>query len=222
MIHARGLRYAPGGAVLLDGFDLDLALGGTTAVVGPSGCGKSTLLRLLAGLRPLDGGTIEGVPARRAFVFQDPALLPWLSLRANVALPGRFGPIGDVDGALRRVGLAEHAHKLPAQLSGGQRMRASLARALVARPEIVFLDEAFAGLDAPTRASVQQEFLALRDEHRWTVVMVTHDLQDAVRLADRAIAVGGPPLRILADLPVAMPTPGSAPLGERLGAVAPR
>jgi ABC-type nitrate/sulfonate/bicarbonate transport system ATPase subunit len=201
LISATDLRYSPGGHVLLDGFDLELVAGSITALVGPSGCGKSTLLRVLAGLRPFEG-RVDGMPARKAFVFQDAALLPWLTLRENVALPGRFGEVGDVDGAIRRVGLAEHAEKLPRVLSGGQRMRASLARALVARPEIVFLDEAFTGLDGTTRASVQREFSALQREHGWTVLMVTHELEDAVRMCERVVAVDGPPLRVRADLAV--------------------
>jgi ABC-type nitrate/sulfonate/bicarbonate transport system ATPase subunit len=201
VIRATGLCYAPGGHVLLDGFDLELTPGSFTALVGPSGCGKSTLLRVLAGLRPF-AGRVEGMPARKAFVFQDAALLPWLTLRENVALPGRFGEVGDVDGAIRRVGLTDHAGKLPRVLSGGQRMRASLARALVARPEIVFLDEAFTGLDGTTRGLVQREFAELQREHGWTVLMVTHELEDAVRLCDRVVAVDGPPLQVRADLPV--------------------
>lgn len=199
MIRLAGVRYAPGGRVLLDGFDLELAAGSFTALVGPSGCGKSTLLRLVAGLRAPDGGTVDGVPARKAMVFQDPALLPWLDVRANVALPGRYGPIGDVDAALSRVGLAAHARALPATLSGGQRMRVSLARALVARPELVLLDEPFAALDGVTRRAVQAAFLELRAEERWTVLLVTHELEDAFRLADRVLALDGPPLRVLRD-----------------------
>lgn len=207
MIRLEGVRWAPDGAAVLDGFDLAIEPGRVTAIVGPSGCGKSSLLRLVAGLRPPDAGRVVGVPARKAFVFQDAALLPWLSLRANVALPGRFGPIGDVDDALARVGLARHADKLPAALSGGQRMRGSLARALVARPEIVLLDEAFAALDGITRASVQREFAALQAEHAWTVLLVTHELADAVALSDRVVAVDGPPLRVRADVPVPLPRP---------------
>lgn len=199
MIRLAGVRYAPGGRALLDGFDLELAPGGFTALVGPSGCGKSTLLRLVAGLRAPDAGRVDGVPARKAMVFQDPALLPWLDVRANVALPGRYGPIGDVDAALSRVGLAAHARALPATLSGGQRMRVSLARALVARPELVLLDEPFAALDGVTRRAVQAAFLELRAAERWTVLMVTHELEDAFRLADRVLALDGPPLRVLRD-----------------------
>ncbi len=201
------VRYAPEGAALVDGLDLEFEMGAITAIVGRSGCGKSTLLRLVAGLRPLDGGKISGVPRRKSFVFQDAALLPWLNLRANVAIPGTFGPIGDIDVALAKVGLTEHAGKLPSALSGGQRMRASLARALVAQPELVLLDEAFAALDSMTRRSVQQAFLALQASEKWTVILVTHELDDAVLLADRVVAVDGPPLRVLLDLPVPLARP---------------
>ena len=207
MIRLDGVTWAPDGQRVLDGFDLALEPGRITAIVGPSGCGKSSLLRLLAGLRPPDRGQVSGVPARKAFVFQDAALLPWLTLLENVALPGRFGPIGSAKDALTQVGLADHAGKLPGPLSGGQRMRGSIARALVARPEIVFLDEAFSALDGLTRLAVQREFLGLQAVYGWTVVMVTHELSDAVRLSDRVIAVSGPPLRICADLPVALGRP---------------
>lgn len=213
-LNLTGLVYRPNGQPILDGYSLQIATGSIVAIVGRSGCGKSTLLRLIAGLRPLDGGQISGVPARRAFVFQDAALLPWRTARENVALPGEFGPISDVDAALSRVGLSEHAHKLPAALSGGQRMRVSLARALVSRPEVVFLDEAFAALDGLTRRAVQQEFLTLHAEHRWTVILVTHELEDAVWLADRVIAVDGPPLHTLLDLTIERPRPRT--LGDPL------
>lgn len=205
MIHVERVGYAPGGRVLLDGFDLTITPGAITALVGPSGCGKSTLLRLVAGLRAPEGGSIRGVPARKAFVFQDAALLPWLDTRANVALPGRYGPIGDVDAALAAVGLTAQSRQLPATLSGGQRMRASIARALVSTPELVLLDEAFSALDGVTRRAVQETFLSLQARHGWTVLLVTHELDDAARLADRVVALAGPPLRVVADLPV--PTP---------------
>lgn len=199
--------YAPEGQPILERFGLELALGQATAIVGRSGCGKSTLLRVLAGLRPLHAGAVADVPARKSFVFQDAALLPWLTLRQNVALPGRFGKAGDVAAAMAEVDLVEHAEKLPRALSGGQRMRASLARALVAEPELVLLDEAFAALDGMTRRAVQRSFLRLAEAHAWTVVMVTHELEDAVRLADRVIAVDGPPLRVIADMPIPLGRP---------------
>lgn len=223
MIRLDGVSWSPDGTPVLAGLDLTLEEGRVTAIVGPSGCGKSSLLRILAGLRAPDSGRVTGVPARKAFVFQDPALLPWLTLRENVALPGRFGPVGNVDDALARVGLDAHAGKLPAALSGGQRMRGSLARALVARPELVLLDEAFASLDGLTRAAVQREFLALQAEHGWTVVMVTHELTDAVGLSDRVIAVSGPPVVVRADLAIPFPRPRDPtflpPLVARLEAV---
>jgi ABC-type nitrate/sulfonate/bicarbonate transport system ATPase subunit len=206
VIALQAVRWSPPGTpgapgrLLLDGFDLTLATGKVTAILGPSGCGKSTLVRLLAGLRVPDAGTIAGLPERKAMVFQDAALLPWRTLRENVALPGEFGPIGDVDEALAAVGLTEHAEKLPRQLSGGQRMRGSLARALVARAELVLLDEAFGALDGLTRASVQDAVEALSRAQGWTVVMVTHEPADAARLADRIVLVDGPPLRVVADM----------------------
>lgn len=205
----RGVSWAPepGATPILSGLDLELPDGQVTALVGRSGCGKSSLLRLLAGLRAPTAGTITGVPDRKAFVFQDAALLPWLSLRENVALPGRFGPIGDVDAAIERVGLTAHAEKLPGALSGGQRMRASLARALVSRPALVLLDEAFSALDGMTRRAVQRAFLELREEAGWTVILVTHELEDAVYLSDRVIAVDGPPLRVLGTVEVDLPRP---------------
>lgn len=186
-----------------------------TALVGASGCGKSTLLRLLAGLRSPTAGAINGVPERRAFVFQDHALLPWLTLAENVALPGRYRdrrplPVDpssprsdDVSGILGRLGLAGHARKLLHELSGGQRMRGSIARALYSQPQIVFLDEAFSALDGITRRAVQGDFVRVARGEGWTVVWVTHDLGEALAVADRVVAFQGPPLRVVLDRRVA-------------------
>jgi NitT/TauT family transport system ATP-binding protein len=209
-------HHAPGGFPVLQHFSLSLDPGSITALVGPSGCGKSSLLRILAGLRQLDHGQVEGVPRAKAFVFQDAALLPWRSARENVALLEKFMPIGNPDEALARVGLADHAHKLPAQLSGGQRMRVSLARVLVARPELVLLDEAFGALDGLTRRSVQRIFTKLAEQNRWTVVMVTHEPEDAMLLADRVLVVEGPALRVRADRPVLTQRPRNIPDPEVL------
>ncbi len=201
-IRITNLGYTPGGNVILDGFDLELARGGTTAFVGASGCGKSTLLRLIAGLRTPTAGQVVGTPERRAYVFQDHALLPWLTLAQNVMLPGRYraGTAADPAPILARLGLTEHAQKLPHALSGGQRMRGSIARALYAAPEIVFLDEAFSALDGITRAAVQADFQQVAAAEGWTVLMVTHDLLEATTMADRVVALRGPPLRVVYDV----------------------
>ncbi len=210
-VSLRGATWGPGGTPILDRFDLEVASGTITALLGPSGCGKSSLLRVIAGLRPLSAGTVERAAARVSFVFQDPSLLPWRTVRQNVALPAEFGPVGGVDAAIAAVGLAAHADKLPAALSGGQRMRASLARALVSRPDLLLLDEPFAALDHATRAEMQALVLQAHAETGCTVVLVTHDVPDAARLADRVLLVEGPPLRVRRDLAVAAPRPRSAP-----------
>ena len=197
------------GAAIIDDLTLELEPGSITALLGPSGCGKSSLLRLLAGLRTPDGGAITGLPDRRAFVFQDACLLPWATVQDNVSLAAQVTGIDhrrsqmrqlSVD-ALQQLGLGLHAGLLPARLSGGQRMRASLARALVSNPQIVFLDEAFSSLDAQTRHVTRQLFLRLAAQHRWTVVMVTHDGEDATLMADRILQLEGPPLRVRSDTP---------------------
>lgn len=209
MIAVRGLRWSPGRTVVFDGLNLDLHPGRFTAIVGRSGCGKSSLLRFVAGVRTPDAGTVTGVPPARGFVFQDPALLPWRTLWENACLPAQLGAAASdpvaVAGVLARVGLAEHAHKLPAALSGGQRMRASLARALLSRPEVLFMDEALAALDGATRRDVVDVVTGLGPG--LTVLLVTHDLADAARLADRVLVVDGPPFHVLADVAVTAPRP---------------
>lgn len=177
---------------------LDLAVeeGEIFVLLGPSGCGKSTLLRILAGLDHLSGGavTFAGANGRgRAvgIVFQDPLLLPWLTVRENVALSLGFRanrharPGEPVEHILHRFGLAEVADAYPDELSGGQAQRASLARAIVRRPRILLLDEPFAALDPRTRAALQDWLLALVREQDLTVVLVTHDVDEALYLGDR-------------------------------------
>ncbi|MFJ9855090.1 ABC transporter ATP-binding protein [Streptomyces sp. NPDC101150] len=207
---AHGVRLAVAGAVLgrpgapvLHGLDLEIAPGEILTVVGPSGCGKSTLLRTLAGLLPLlggrlsqDGGPVEGPGADRALVFQEDALLPWRTLRANVELPlairgvARAERRARADDWLARVGLTEHAGRLPHHVSGGQRQRAQLARALAGRPRAVLMDEPFGALDAQTRSGMQQLLVtALRGTHA-TVVFVTHDVDEALFLGDRVALLG--------------------------------
>jgi ABC-type nitrate/sulfonate/bicarbonate transport system ATPase subunit len=201
---------------LLDHFDLHLAPGKVTAIVGPSGCGKSTLLKLAAGLLQPTGGRVDAgadAPGERAYVFQAPTLLPWRTVADNVGLPldicapDAATRTERIRSALERVELDDALDKLPHQLSGGMQMRASLARALVTRPKLLLLDEPFSALDAATRRRVQQVFARAWTAAGATVVMVTHDIDEAVLLADRVVAVGGRPLTVRHDLGVNLPKP---------------
>ncbi|MFI7354467.1 ABC transporter ATP-binding protein [Streptomyces avidinii] len=191
------------GNVVLDGVDLTVGEGEVLTVVGPSGCGKSTLLRTLAGLLAPLGGTVEqdgfpvsGPDAARTLVFQDDALLPWRTVRANVELPlairgaARAARRRTADEWLERVGLAGHADKFPHQLSGGQRQRVQLARALAARPRAVLMDEPFGALDAQTRAEMQDLLVDVLAGTGATVVFVTHDVDEALFLGDRVALLG--------------------------------
>jgi len=191
---------------VLHGIDLDIAAAETVAVVGPSGCGKSTLLRLVAGLDTPDAGTVAvgsravtDVDDRVAVVFQQARLLPWLTLAGNVALGATrrrrtdrsAGSRAEVRDLLDRVGLAGFADARPATVSGGMARRAAIARALIARPGVLLLDEPFAALDALTRLTMQDFVGELTAALGTTVVLVTHDVDEALRLADR-VAVLGP------------------------------
>lgn len=190
---------------VLDGLNLEIPHGQFLATVGRSGSGKSTLLRLLAGLDRPDAGTISA-DDRLAVAFQEPRLLPWLTVAGNVGfgLP-RAGRAETVGRALSEVGLSDRSRAWPLTLSGGQAQRASLARAVVRDPQLVLLDEPFGALDALTRIEAQNLVARLAAEHDWTVVMVTHDVTEALRLADRVVVLGEG--RIIADVDV----PGDGP-----------
>lgn len=199
--------YQPGRGVLR-GLDLSIVPGEFVALLGRSGAGKSTLLRILAGLDPEYLGDVL-VPERRAVVFQEPRLIPWQKVLANVVLGLRPGPDGraglrqrSVD-ALSEVGLAGHARAWPATLSGGEAQRVALARALVREPQLMLLDEPFGALDALTRTRMHTLLQALCARHRPAVLLVTHDVQEAVMLADRAVVLTEG--RISLDMPVALP-----------------
>lgn len=198
----RGLRKTYPGAVApaLDGVDLTVRNGETLAVLGPSGSGKSTLLRAIAGLEPLDGGTIEfGNPDERlAVVFQAPGLFPWLSVRQNIALGGRYRRNRDrfdesrVEELLGILGLTELAHTPVQELSGGQAQRVSVGRALAIRPDVLLLDEPFSALDPATRGDLQLWLRNLAAELELTVFLVTHDVEEALTLGDRIGFFAGP------------------------------
>ncbi|MEU0436509.1 ABC transporter ATP-binding protein [Streptomyces sp. NPDC006290] len=178
-----------GDRVVLDRLDLTIADEELVVLLGPSGCGKSTLLRLLAGLDRPDGGRVE-VPAKRAIVFQADRLLPWQRVLRNVTL-GLHGPDADQRAldVLAEVGLSGRERAWPKELSGGEAQRASLARALVSEPELVLLDEPFAALDAITRLRMHDLVRALRSKHHAAMLLVTHDVDEAIALADRVVVM---------------------------------
>jgi NitT/TauT family transport system ATP-binding protein len=198
-----------GGVVALDGMNLGVAPGEFVAILGPSGCGKSTLLRVIAGLDQPTSGEVEARHGGRiAYVFQDAHLLPWRDVLRNVALPlelrgaPRDERVSRATRAIEAVGLTEFAHKYPAQLSGGMRMRVSLARALVTDPQILLLDEPFAALDEITRAQLDQQLRRLWIDRRMTVLFVTHSITEAAFLADRAVVMTRRPGRVIVDTPI--------------------
>jgi len=208
------VRYAwSGQPPLLRDFSLDIQPGAITAIVGPSGSGKSTLLRLAAHLLSPAEGRVEAASERTAFVFQSPNLLPWRTVRDNVALPlqlqgtPRAQRRQQAEAILARVGLADAGGALPGALSGGMKMRASLARALVTEPGALLMDEPFSSLDTFTRRQMHAEFLGLWQRARPTVLLVTHDLEEATLLADRVVLVAGRPLQVVRDDAVPLPRP---------------
>jgi sulfonate transport system ATP-binding protein len=209
--------YADGTKALSD-VTLSVAQGEILAIVGGSGCGKTTLLRLVAGLDQASAGRIvvdgEAITAPHPFVgiaFQESRLLPWLSVQDNVAFGIADLPRAErearVADALARVHLAEHAKRWPRELSGGQQQRVSIARALVAGPRVLLLDEPYSALDAFTRASLHEHLLALWEASRPTVVIVTHDVEEAVALADRVVVMRPRPGRVFETITVSAERP---------------
>ena len=201
----RGLSRAFGGRVVLDGVDLDIAPGEFVAMLGVSGTGKSTLLRALAGLDRDVTGELS-VPGPVAVAVQEPRLLPWRRVLANVALGLRVPDADAVAGrALEEVGLTERAGAWPLTLSGGEAQRAALARALVREPSLLLLDEPFSALDALTRIAMHRLVLRLWERHRPAVLLVTHDVDEALILADRVLVLASG--RIVFSGPVEVPRP---------------
>jgi NitT/TauT family transport system ATP-binding protein len=192
-------------------------------IAGPSGCGKSTLLRVMMGLLPPTSGTVldrgrplAGVNLGAAMVFQSFALLPWLTVQANVELGPRARDLSEEDARRRaafyldKVGLDGYEEAYPAELSGGMKQRAGLARALAVEPDVLFMDEPFAGLDPLTSANLREEVLTLwsdQDLPVRTVVMVTHIIEEAVLMADRVLVLSPRPGRVAADLPIPLERP---------------
>src|ERR1700691_4587831 len=197
----------PNGVHALGGVSLDVELGEIVAVIGGSGCGKSTLLRAVGGLDPasegvvtLDGERITAPHEKIGIIFQEPRLLPWLKVAGNVGFGLGERPRSEraerVAAALKRVGLADKAGVWPRELSGGQAQRVAIARALVPRPEVLLLDEPFSALDAFTRTDLQDHLLGLWADFKPTLILVTHDVDEAIVLADRVMVMRPRPGRI--------------------------
>lgn len=223
----RGVRKVfDGGVPAVDGIDLSISPGEFLAILGPSGCGKSTLLRLIARLdRPTDGTITRDHSqpsaddrSEIAYVFQDAYLLPWRNLLRNVALPLELMHVNKAERldaarkAIEQVGLADAITRYPAQLSGGMRMRASLARALVTRPKLLLLDEPFAALDEITRSRLDEQLRQLWIDTGATVLFVTHSVSEAAFLADRAVVLTKRPARVVIDIPIDLPRDRNAEL----------
>jgi sulfonate transport system ATP-binding protein len=209
--------FAPNVAAIAD-LSLEVAPGEIVALVGSSGCGKTTLLRLVAGLdAPTRGAvSLEGEPIHAphpaiGVVFQEPRLLPWLTVAQNVGFGLTDRSAAErhdrVDAALLRVGLAGYGERWPRELSGGQAQRVSIIRALVTEPKVLLMDEPFSALDALTRASLHDHLLGLWEAQRPTLLLVTHDVEEAVVLADRAVVMQPRPGRVFADIPLHLPRP---------------
>jgi NitT/TauT family transport system ATP-binding protein len=205
------------GTVALQDLNLEIPEAQFISLVGASGCGKSTVLRLIAGLGKVSSGSIDwGIPqiARKlAFVFQDAALMPWANVRENIRLPLKLAGISKqeaqplVQQVLALVGLTDFADSYPRQLSGGMKMRVSIARALVTQPNILLMDEPFGALDEITRSKLNSDLLDLWQKYRWTVVFVTHNIYEAVYLSNRVLVMGTNPGRVVADIEIDTPLP---------------
>ena len=211
------------GTVALSDVDLDVAHGEFVSLIGPSGCGKSTLLRLIAGLGQVSSGTIESPLSRRdargepirdlGFVFQDPTLMPWATVADNVYLPLKLSGVGRraakprIEEALAMVKLGSFAQAYSRELSGGMKMRAAIARALVVEPKVLLMDEPFAALDEITRFRLNNDLLRLWQEQRWTVVFVTHSVFESVYLSNRIVVMSSRPGRIVGEVEIDAPYP---------------
>jgi NitT/TauT family transport system ATP-binding protein len=206
------------GTVALDGFDLDIRKGEFVSLLGPSGCGKSTALRIIAGLSAASAGAVEWRDGRQSagrlgFVFQEPTLMPWADVAANVRLPLKLAHADDTSSraavaqALEQVGLADFAAAFPRELSGGMKMRTSIARALVTEPPLLLMDEPFAALDEITRFKLNNDLLALWRMIERTVVFVTHSVFESVYLSQRIVVMTARPGRVYTEIVIDAPYP---------------
>ena len=200
----------------LDRVSLDVAPGEFVCLLGASGCGKSTLLNLIVGLYEITSGTIDVGGRRVALVFQEPALFPWLTVQKNVELGMRFRGVPAAERRqkalelLRLVHLDTFAERRPHELSGGMRQRVAIARALAQEADVLLMDEPFGALDAMTRDVLHDELEAIWSRTAMTIVFVTHNVREAVRLGDRVVLLSSRPGRVVAEFPIGIPRPRSA------------
>jgi NitT/TauT family transport system ATP-binding protein len=214
-------RYG-NGMLALENMNLVVGQHEFVSFLGPSGCGKSTALKMIAGLSPISSGHIawedeeesEGAGGSKiSFVFQEPTLMPWATVFDNVWLPLRLAGLsrvsarGDVEAALATVGLSQFAQVYPRELSGGMKMRVSIARAMITRPRLLLMDEPFAALDEMTRVKLNNDTLALWAMHQFTAIFVTHSVYEAVYLSRRIVVMAARPGRVVAEIAVDEPYP---------------
>lgn len=205
------------GTVALQDMNLEIAASEFISLVGPSGCGKSTVLRIIAGLGRMNSGSIEWGAQRShhklAYVFQESALMPWATVVDNVLLPLKLAKIpkpeaiAAVEEAISLVGLQGFEQAYPRELSGGMKMRVSIARALVTKPDVLLMDEPFGALDEMTRSKLNSDLLHLWSQLRWTVIFVTHNIYESVYLANRVVVMAARPGRVVAEVSIDAPYP---------------
>lgn len=218
VVSLRGVgKTFPNGVTALAGLDLDVQTGETLTLLGPSGCGKSTALRLIAGLAAPSAGAIswgdEEARKNIGFVFQEPNLLPWASVFDNVFLPLRLAGVSRAEAeplvmqALAGVGLADFAKALPRELSGGMKMRCSIARAIITKPALVLMDEPFAALDEVTRLELNDSLVALKRQLGATIIFVTHSVYESVFLSTRIVVMSRARGRVVEEILIGPETP---------------
>jgi NitT/TauT family transport system ATP-binding protein len=213
-VKQKSFQAASGGKLhVLDGLRFSLRSGEVGALVGPSGCGKTTLLRIIAGLdRDYDGTVVLPAHGTLGMVFQEPRLLPWRTVEQNVRLAAPQAADATLDALFQTLGLAAHRHHYPGELSLGQARRVALARAFAVEPDLLLLDEPFVSLDAALAARLRDELAELVNRRPVTTLLVTHDVEEAIGLADRLLLLSASPARVLGAVPVTHPrsthTPG--------------